>query len=181
LNEKKGITYLIKAVPYILKAFPEVKFFIVGETPKEDRKNFDFKDKMIKLCAQLGLNNNVIFTGFRDDIPDILEKIDVFVLPSLLEACSLAVLEAMAQEKAMVVTDVGGIPELVNTDIAYIVKPADEIGLAKAIIELLKDREKRTRMGQECRKRLEEKFDLKLIINKLEETQLELLKKKEIN
>ena len=85
--------------------FPQAKLLIVGDG--------ELKSNLLKLCAELGLDNKVLFLGHREDVPSLFNLMDIFILSSRLEGCSISILEAMASEKPVVVTRVGGNPELV--------------------------------------------------------------------
>src|SRR3989338_10642058 len=90
------------------------------------------------LTHKLNLNNQVIFTGKREDIPEILSSLDLFVLSSVSEGLGRSIIEAMAMEKAVVATNVGGIPEVVKDKETGVLVPAKNApALAAAIIELL--------------------------------------------
>ena len=77
-----------------------------------------------ELVKELELENKLIFTGVRDDIPDILASIDIFVLPSYTEALPYAVIEAMSAGKPVITTSVGGIPELITDGVeGFLIEP----------------------------------------------------------
>ncbi len=150
---EKGLNYLIEAVPSIIKAQPKVHFIFCGGGPMENN--------LIQLGKDLGVSSNIHFLGARDDIPELLNCSYIFALPSLVEAQGLAVLEAMAMEKAVVACDVEGIPEVVEHGITgLLVPPKDSKSLSEAIITLLDSPEKTAQMGIQGRKRAENLFDL---------------------
>jgi glycosyltransferase involved in cell wall biosynthesis len=153
----KGHTYLLHAIPEILKACPRTKFLIVG------RGDLDvaLKDEV----SRLGLEENVHFLGLRNDVRSLLEIMDVFVLPSLSEGLSIALLEAMAAGKPVVASAVGGNPELVlEGETGFLVPPKDSHALAWNVVSLLKDSETRKRFGQTARKRVEHQFTLEKMV-----------------
>ncbi|MCD6228603.1 MAG: glycosyltransferase family 4 protein [Candidatus Omnitrophica bacterium] len=165
----KNLDVLIKVIPNIKQEFQgKVKFLFVGDIPRIDTENFDYKDTLLKLAEDLGVQGEVIFTGRREDIPDILKNIDIFVLPSHLETFPMCILEAMAFSKPVVAVEVGGIPELITEDTGILVRPNDLDGLTRAITELLKDEGKRKEMGEAGYRRVREFFDIENNVTKLE-------------
>lgn len=172
LNVVKGHSYLIQAAAVVLKRNPKVKFLLVGDGP--------LRDELEELSANLGIKDNIIFTGSRRDIPEMLSAMDIFVLPSALrEGCPLSVLEAMAMSKPVIATRLGGIPEEVSDNKSGIlVPPKDSMALADAIMKLLSDKNLAVDMGKEGRKIFEEKFSKEVMLKKLESLYDELAEKK---
>jgi glycosyltransferase involved in cell wall biosynthesis len=118
-------------------------------------------------ACNLGIRGNVKFLGFREDVPALLQTMDVFVLPSLSEGLPLSVLEAFALQKPVVATSVGGIPEIVRDETTgYLVPPKSPEALAVRIIGLLRDPQKAAKIGQAGRKRVEEAFGLEQMVQK---------------
>ena len=106
--------------------------------------------------AQLGLGDRVHLLGFRTDIPELLAGCDLFVLPSLFEGLPLSILEAMAAGKAVVATAIGGNDEAVVDGVTgLLVPPADPEALADALRTLLREPERRRRLGEAGRRRAE--------------------------
>lgn len=171
LHPVKGHQYLLEAAKIVLKKFPETKFILVGEGP--------LGNKLKSLSKTLGIRQNLIFTGFRKDIPEILSTLDIFVLPSLLEGCPGSIQEAMAMRKPIVATKVGGIPEIVIDKITgFLIKPRDSKDLAETIIKLLKNKKTREEMGKEGKKVIETKFTLEKMVKETEDIYEKLIEKK---
>lgn len=135
LGPEKGHVYLLRAAKDIVKNFESVKFFFVGDGP--------LRAYLKNEATQLGIGDNVTFTGFRTDIPNLLSIMDIFVLPSVKEGLPMVLLEAMAAKKAVVATRVGAIPKVVDNGNGILVEPRDAAGLQKAIVSLLTNEEKR--------------------------------------
>lgn len=174
LSERKGQIELIKATQKLLKYYPHIALFIVGNTLS---KSTSYRERMIILAKKLGILKNLILTGYRPDVARITGALDVFILPSKQEPFGLTLIEAMAMNKAVVATTVGGIPEIVEDEASgLLVPPENPDRLAKAIIELLKDKEKREKMGQIGRKIVEEKFDIVKNVPKIEKIYLDTKK-----
>ncbi|ACV62495.1 glycosyl transferase group 1 [Desulfofarcimen acetoxidans DSM 771] len=146
LSAQKGVSYLIKAIPHISEK--GVRFVITGDGP--------LREELESLAKQLNLQEAVIFTGARNDIPNLLAALDVFVMPSVTEGLSIAILEAMASSLPVVASRVGGIPEIVREGVTGILVPSrDEKALAKAVSELLNNEEKASSMGMAARQQVE--------------------------
>ena len=145
LRRKKGHHILLDAIPMVLREFPKTIFLFAGDGPQ--RKNIE--DKIL----ELGIGNNVKLLGLRNDIPEILKTIDLFVLPTLQEALGTSFLEAMAMGKPVVGTKVGGVGEVLKGGInGYLIEPGNPSVLAEAITNLLKYKEKARMMGIEGEK-----------------------------
>jgi glycosyltransferase involved in cell wall biosynthesis len=131
---------LLHAAKMVLEQFPETQFLIVGAGELEK----DLK----QLAANLNILDNVIFTGFRADVPQILTILDIFAVSSYLEGLGSSTLEAMAAGLPVVATRTGGIPEIIQNSInGILVPPRDSEALAWAMMELLKDKKMRQKMG----------------------------------
>jgi len=136
----KGPEFLIEASKIILTKYPDSYFIFAGDGPL--RQSLEMK------ARRMGVRENIIFLGWRDDVPRIISILDVFVLPSLNEGMGRVLVEAMALRKPIVASRVGGIPDLVaHGKNGFLVPPQDPRELAKFIQLLLEDRGKREEMG----------------------------------
>jgi glycosyltransferase involved in cell wall biosynthesis len=123
-----------------LNDLPHVKLLVVGDGPLEP--------ELKAQAAALGIQDRVVFTGFRQDIPDILQSIDCMCLASLSEALPYAVLEAASYARPLLVTEVGGLKTLLkHENTALMVPPQDAAALAKAIRWMLAQRESTVQIG----------------------------------
>src|SRR5206468_13025539 len=128
-----------------------------GAVVKEDA----YRSGLESLARRLGIAERVLFTGFRLDVPELLQEVAVAVLPSLSEGLSNFLLESMAAGVPVVTTRVGGSPEAVlDGETGILVPASDPRTLASAIESLLSDRDRARRMGQAGRRRMEERFSL---------------------
>ncbi len=125
----KGLKYLIDAMKGISKSHPDVRLLIVGGGP--------IKDSLEEQARRNGVKENVIFTGPRTDVPDILADSDMLVLPSLHEGFPNVVLEAMAAGRPVVATRVTSNPEIVKPEFGALAEPRDPESLEKAISSML--------------------------------------------
>jgi glycosyltransferase involved in cell wall biosynthesis len=129
LKPVKGHTYLIDAIGR-LKDLPQVKLLIVGDGPLEA--------ELKAQVAALGIQDRVVFTGFRQDIPDILKSLDCMCLASLSEALPYAVLEAASYARSILATAVGGLKTLLkHEETALLVPSQDAAALEMAIRHMI--------------------------------------------
>jgi glycosyltransferase involved in cell wall biosynthesis len=121
-------------------------------------------------ARELQISDRVTFVGFRRDIPELLRHMDVFVLPSRIEGASLAVLEAMAAARPVVVSDVGGNSELVIHGVnGYLFPLEDPLLMAQHIALLVANPRLRKKMGIEGRNHVEREFTLDKMVSRLED------------
>ena len=154
----KGHVYLIRALPAILRECPKTLVLIVGRGELEK----DLREE----ASNLGVEANIHFLGFRNDIPLLLQLMEVFVLPSLSEGLSMALLEAMAAERPIVATKVGGNGELVcEGHSGYLVPSEDPDSLGDRVVRLLRNKEQGKAFGARGRQRVEETFSLAGMVN----------------
>ena len=157
LYEVKGHAYLIQAARLILERRPDVHFVLVGGGPL---------DGELRAQAQAqGVGEQVHLVGHREDVRQLLAAMDVFVLPSLSEGLPLALLQAMAAGKPAVVTEVGGIPEVVgNGETGFLVPPRNAEALADRVITLLESPSTAVRIGARGQRRIRERFSLQATV-----------------
>jgi sugar transferase (PEP-CTERM/EpsH1 system associated) len=156
LTPVKDQQLLLRAVAHLRESDPDLserlRLIIVGDGPLYPQLN--------ELIEQLALRDSVWMAGDRQDVPDLLQAMDVFVLPSLGEGISNTVLEAMASGLPVIATAVGGNVELVEQDFnGSLIPTGDHVALAVALAALLKNDEDRTRQGENARQRVCHRFD----------------------
>lgn len=161
LSDVKGHTYLIQALPEIIKKFSNTKLLIIGQGKT--------REALIKEVGRLGLKSNIIFIPEARNTQDWLAAMDIFVLPSLQEGLGLALMEAMAQGVAVVGSAVGGIKTLIQDNVnGLLVAPADVSALAQAIITLLSDSRLRRALGSRAREFISANFSKEEMVDKTE-------------
>ncbi len=144
---------LFRAFAGVARARPDVDLLLAGDGPT--------RADLERLVASLGIADRVRFLGIRRDVPDLLAAADVFALTSVSEAASLTILEAMAAGRPVVVTDVGGNPELVRDRIDGCLFPrGDHAAGARALLRVLDDPAFAAVCGQAARVRAAEHFSL---------------------
>jgi glycosyltransferase involved in cell wall biosynthesis len=149
----KNHEYLLEAARTMVKRVPDLRIWLVGDGRQRAR--------LERTCAAWGLRRNVVFTGWQSDVYAYVRGMDVFVLTSRSEGSSLALLQAMACRKPVVATAVGAVPELVEDGKTGVLVPLGEPErLAEAILSLLGDPERRTRLGGAARQRVERSFTI---------------------
>jgi glycosyltransferase involved in cell wall biosynthesis len=164
---KKAHGTLVEAAVLVRAKVPEARVVMVGHGPLEG--------ELRRRARQLGLEEAVIFTGYREDAARVTSAFDVFALPSAFEGLSVALLEAMALGRPVVATRVGGTPEVVRDGTeGFLVPPGDQGALAEGIARLLRDRDLSDRMGKAARQRADA-FDIRQAIRRMEEVYAELL------
>lgn len=168
LHERKGLKYLIEAIPEITRKYPNIKFIFVGDGP--NRENLE------KLATKLKVENYVTFLGRQKEIPQLLKSADIFALPSRREAFGFVNLEAMITALPIVASKVGGIPEIVvDGKTGILVEPENSDALAKALLKLISDARLREKMGIAGQKTVYEKFDAKKTAREYEKVYGEIL------
>ena len=164
--ERKGFSYLIEAMPHVLKSFRKTKLIIAGEGPERSR--------LEKLVHELGIDQNVIFPGFvtNVDLSKYYSACDVFVLPAIIdrygdtEGSGTILLEAMASGKPVIGTNVGGIPYALRHGGGFLVEEKDPLQLAEKIVILLDNNELRYQLGKDGRMIVEKEFSWTKIANR---------------
>jgi glycosyltransferase involved in cell wall biosynthesis len=153
LVPKNGLEFLVESLPSIRRRFSNVSVLIAGDGPE--------RQKLEARVRELGLHDSVIFAGSQNNnaLPEFYAAADIVAIPSLKEATSIAGLEAMASACAVVATNVGGLPEIIEDGVnGMLVPPRDPEALAQAITHLIETPELRKQLGLAARARVEQKF-----------------------
>lgn len=152
LFEKNGVEYLVRAMP-IIRTKADVEAVIVGDGP--------LRASLEALAERIGVSSAVRFLGAQPNpaMPGILSSADVVVIPSLMEATSVAALEAMSCARPVAASKVGGLPEIVDSTTGILFEPADPQALATAVLELLGN-DHRTELGRTARERVVRNWSL---------------------
>ncbi|MDQ3005536.1 MAG: glycosyltransferase family 4 protein [Chloroflexota bacterium] len=167
LREPKGIQFMIRALPGILEQCPDVHYLIVGDGVH--------RATLSDLAAGLSIKDHITFAGHRTDIPNLLASCDIFVLPTLKDALPTVLIEALAAEKPIIASDVGGVPEIIESGVnGLLVEPGDPSKLADACLQLLKDNALRSQIVQAGSATLRQRFSIDLQIEQLSRVYEEL-------
>ncbi len=168
-EERKGHHYLIEAAEQVVRKMADVHFLIVGDTAADP----EFAGRMREMVGAKKLQDRISFADTRTDIAEILSITDIFVLPSLYEGLSIALLEAMASGLPVIATSVGSNPEVVENGInGFIVPPRDATLLAWKIEDLLADPQNAADMGSRGRTMVRESFGIDRLVQEHEELYL---------
>ena len=159
------------AMKDVIKVFPNAKLIIGGSGPE--------KDKLVKLCDDLDLKNNVIFVGYIDnaDLPKYYASSDVFVLPSIetkggdTEGLGVVLLEAMACGTPVIGSNIGGITDIIiDNKTGFLTQPENAENIAEKIIELLSNKGTRQMVSDNGLITIQENFSWDVVTNEFIET-----------
>lgn len=153
-DRQKGLDVLLEAMPSVLVERPEARLVVVGR-PGDDTALLQ------TMVTRLGLESQVRFLGVRDDVPDLLCGADVFVLPSRWEGIAGVLLEAMALETPIVVSDLPPLREVLPDDgFGRLVPPNQPDALARAVVSALSDRADSAERARRSRERFLDRFTI---------------------
>lgn len=171
LEKDKGQKYLFEAIAKLKSGgITNLVCLVCGTGPEEEN--------LKKLAHVKSLVDEVLFLGFRNDIPKILKILDMVVIASLTtESFSMLAVESMAMKVPVIATNVGGLPEVVDDERTGILVPPGDVGaLCNAIKYLIKNPEVRLEMGENGRARVLERFTIEKNARRTEEVFLEILR-----
>ena len=163
LVEEKGILDLLQAANAVVEAIPNAQLLIVG--PYDEEKPDALRPDV---AERYGVAANCRFVGMRNDMPELYALMDVLVLPSYREGFPRAPMEASAMGVPSVVTDIRGCREaVVHGENGLFFPVGDADALARSLIELLRDDERRARMGETGRRIAEDRFDEQKVFDRV--------------
>lgn len=168
LHSVKGQRYLIPMMAQVLQQWPQARLLIVGEGEERARLTQEVKNYQ--------LDHAVHLLGYRADTVPLLHLADVFVFPSLNEGLPLALLEAMAAAKPVVVSDIPALREVVEPGVnGYLVESRNPDAFARGIEQVLRGVGRAEAMGRASRRIVEEKFEIGDSVKRLEKLYLAML------
>jgi sugar transferase (PEP-CTERM/EpsH1 system associated) len=171
LDGIKDQASMIRAFEIVRQKIPGSVLMLVGDGPLEG--------ELREQARQSGLGNSVIFTGCRSDVPSILNLMDLFALTSLSEGTPISLLEAMASGVVSVVTDVGGIPSIIDNGVdGLIVKPGNIPQIAEAMTELLSNGKKSQIIREKALGKVRKSYSIDRMVDGYVELYQNLLRKK---
>jgi glycosyltransferase involved in cell wall biosynthesis len=175
----KGPQILVEALPLIIRSIPNTLAVFIGPDYSFSSNSISYTEFLMAKARKLKIENHIIFKGFVSDtaLRDYYNASDIVVCPSIWqEPFGKVIIEALAHEKPVVATDVGGISEVVTNGVnGFLVPPRDPKALANAILFLLENENTARQIGKEGRKNVEEKFSFKVIGKKCLEVYEELI------
>jgi 1,4-alpha-glucan branching enzyme len=164
LYARKGLFTLLESIPAVIRKFSNAKFIISGKGQSNEMK------KLVAHAERLGIRDHVVFTGYTPDrkLPKLYQAADVFAFSTFYEHHPFAVLEALATRLPVVTTTVGGIPETI-TDVkdGFLCQPFNAKQFSERILYLLEHPAAAAEMAFQARKTIEERFDWRLIVQKV--------------
>ena len=160
LREQKGHKYLITAFAEVLKNDKDIVLILIGDG--DERKNIE------RQAHDLGISNDLILLGNRDDVPEILQIIDIFVFPTLFEGMSNALMEAMAAGKPIIATDIPENKELINDNVSGILVPAKKSSaIAESILKLITNKLQVQNIAANAKNKASKRFSLEKITQEM--------------
>ena len=172
VEPEKGHRYFLEAAARVLERRKDVFFVVVGTG--------SLLGEMKEVARRCGIGERVIFTGFRENVAQLIAMMDIMVIPSLTEAFGISMIEGMCLAKACVASAVGGLAEIAGEDgrIAFLVPPADAIALAGKIDFLLENPDVAADMGARAAAEVEKGFSAKVMAGKLTDLYYSLMESK---
>lgn len=157
LHPVKGHVYLMQAIRELSQQYPDVHYVWVG--------GGEIRGELEEQVRQAGLRGVIHFLGVRKDVPELLPQLDLFVLPSISEGLSVAILEAMAAGVPVVATAVGGSPEILADQVDGLLVPAKAPwALAQAISNALAHPERMRKMGRAGQEKVYREFSTERLL-----------------
>lgn len=173
LYARKGLFTLIESMPAVTRRFPRAKFIISGKGQSNEMK------KLVVYAEKLGVRDTIVFTGYYPDkkLPMLYQAADVFAFSTFYENLPFAVLEVLSTGLPVVTTNVGGIPEMIEDGKnGFLVQPSNPQELSDRILYSLEHPGDATEMALCARKTIEDRFDWRLIVQKVLKVYEEALK-----
>jgi glycosyltransferase involved in cell wall biosynthesis len=165
----KDFSTLLKAAKVLVTEMPNLHLVLAGSGPELPGLR-----EYVASCDQLG--GHVVFPGTVDHVADLLNAMDIFVLPTLMEGMSNTLLEALAVGLPVVATRVGGNPEVVAEDVCgYLFTPQDVPGLISLLRTLLRDSRLRAKFGRAARERALRDFSLEAMVRRYRDLYIDLV------
>jgi glycosyltransferase involved in cell wall biosynthesis len=164
LYARKGLFTLIESMPSVVKQFKNARFIISGKGQSNEMK------KLLTHAERLGVRGNIIFTGYYPDkkLPKLYQAADVFAFSTFYEHHPFAVLEALSSQLPVVTTNVGGIPETITDGKnGFMCQPFNPAEFSDRILYLLEHPQTAQEMAFQARKTIEERFDWRIIVQKV--------------
>jgi glycosyltransferase involved in cell wall biosynthesis len=172
----KGYENLIMSMGELKKKYKNLKLIIIGKILSTQA---GYYNHLKRLVSSLGLKRDIYFLGIREDIPQLLSFMDIFILPSITEGTPLSIMEAMSMKLPVIASRVGGIPEVVSHGkTGLLVNPGNPDEITDAVFKLLEDSKTRKEMGLRAREVVKKKFSLEHCVRGHEKLYKKLMRKR---
>ncbi len=161
LDPVKGHRYFIEAMAIVKKHIPDIQCMVIGQ-----EKNIS-KQQLLQLSKKFGISNELVMTGYHEDIPRVMSSCDIGIIASTgSEAVSRVLLEWMASSCPVVGTNVGCIGEIIREgESGFVVHPGDPKAIADKVIYLIENHNIREKMGYNARRYVQEKYSIEAFLN----------------
>lgn len=172
LRPRKGVEVIIKAMKSILQNFSNVFLLIVGND--DISEDPEYGKKLRELTFECGIQSNVIFTGFRNDVPFILSQCNLMILPSLFgEGLPMVILEAMSLGVPVIASKIEGVPEIIEDGVnGFLVSPGNVEQLSNKIIRVMSDPELLRIVKNKAQKKVINEMNINIYARKIEKIYL---------
>jgi len=165
LETAKGQETLLRSAPAVARLHPDTKFFIIGDDHVNGKPSLA---RCKELISRLKLENTCFLLGFRPNVRELIQAMDIIVLPSLWEAHSLVILEALAAKKPVIASKVGGTPEIITNETeGILVPPGDPESLTREICRVIEDPDLVQKITANGYEKVKEEFSEKRMLNKV--------------
>ena len=169
LIKRKGVRYLIQAMPQVLQKIPDIRLAIIGEGPQQE--------ELVRLSSELEISDKVQFIGSQNQtqVREWMQRAKLLILPSIEEGLGVVLLEALACGTPCVASNVGGISDVVSQDVGLLVPPAKPFALADAITSMLMKQDQWEKYSQRARERALQEFSWDIVSNRILQIYKEIL------
>ncbi|MGA6826595.1 glycosyltransferase [Nitrospira sp. NS4] len=158
LRAAKGIREFVAAAALVSRAYPDARFVIAGDGHE--------RAGLVRQIEESGLTGTCFMIGHRNDVPQVLAELDIFVLPTLDDAMPQSLTQAMAMKRPVVATAVGGIPEVIRDGVTgLLVPPGDPVSLARAIERFVGDPGLRHTVAEEGYRLIQERYTFEQMLD----------------
>ena len=169
LHPVKGLNYFVEAAHMLLQKESCYKFVLVGDGPN--------KDELKEQIKNLSLEKEIFMVGFLDNISEVIQSLDLLVIPSLSEGFGLTAVEAMASKVPVVATEVGGLKDIIlNDETGILVPPANSKALAEAILNMLHNDKQSSDYVAKGYLQVKQLFSIEVMAKKTEEVYIDKVK-----
>jgi len=166
--QKNYVLFLEMAKIILERSRGNIQFMIVGDGP--------LKDELMNYAERIGIANNILFTGERSDISELLQGMDIFVMTSLYEGLSNSIMEAMLSGLPVVATDVGGNDELIIDKVTGFLCPSNNVSaLSEAVLHLIENESEAILMGEKGKNKMLNEFQIDKMVSCTEQIYMDLL------
>lgn len=175
ITPRKRQEDLIRAIPEIIEEVGDIKFLLIGE--EREQQDAKYPRRIKKMIDNLEISEKVIFTGYRDDIVDVMSALDALVLPSLEEPLARVLIEALALKVPIVASRSGGTPEIIKDgETGLLFPPKDSEQLAENVLQLLSKKKLAQHLTDHGEKLVKRSFSNQATVEKEERIYISLIK-----